>query len=517
MASQVKDIFSSKVSINMVTNLGRTVIMALVGLLMVPYYLGEFGLSAYAIIPLATSLTNYFIIISDSLSNAFSRYMVIAIQKGDIDEANRVFTTSVIGMGRCILVMLPVILLVSLVSPYIFSIGPSAAHDVQVMFLLIMVASVLISFGASLGSVYMAYNRMYITYCSRAVQTLSQVAVVLLLFTHSDPTLTDIGVSYIVSSLLMLVIMQAYLKRVCPTLRFSRSLYDKTLIREMGGLGMWSTIAEMGNLLFIQASLVVVNIMMGSEVQGTFSIATNIIMMVHTACTAVSVSAVPLVYRAYVNEDAKEMADTIRLFSKFVGALMVFPLAFLIIFLPEAVELWLGPGYEDLYPMLYVMLPAEVAICASSALAQVPLVFKKMRSMAFVTCLVGFFNIVSSVLILAFTDIGILGVCAMWVVSMLIMKVLAYPIYSQRLVGGGIWNYLSPQVWCYVLFAILVVLLYVLSSTFAMPVSWVPFLASFFVGMAVFFVLVMRFFFSRAERAMIATYLPGFLQRFVNY
>ena len=126
-----------------------TVIMALVGLIMVPYYLGEFGLSVYAIIPLATTITNYFLIVSDSLSNAFSRYMVMAVQSGDMDGANRVFTTSVLGMGRVIVMLLPVVAVIAFASPYIFNIGPSAALDVQLMFLLIAVSSLLISFTAS--------------------------------------------------------------------------------------------------------------------------------------------------------------------------------------------------------------------------------------------------------------------------------------------------------------------------------------------------------------------------------
>lgn len=513
----MKDAFSSKVSLNMVTNLGRTVIMALVGLLMVPYYIDEFGLAAYAILPLATSITNYFIIISDSVANAFSRYMVIAVQKGDMSVANRVFTTSVFGMGRCILVLVPIVVIVALVAPYVFSIGPSAAFDVQMMFLQIMVASLLISFSASLGSVYMAYNKMYITYTSRALQTLSQVVMVIILFVLTDPSLSMVGTSYIVSSLLMLALMVVYLKPTCPTLRISRGLYDKGLIHEMGSLGLWATVAEIGNLLFIQASLVVVNVMMGSEIQGTFSIAANVIMMVHTACTAVAVSAVPLVYRCYVNGDKDGMVDTLRIFSKFVGILMVFPLAYLIVFLPQVIELWLGKGYDDLYPMLYIMLPAEVSICASSALAQVPVVYKKMKPMAMITCVVGLFNIVASVLILMLTDVGVLGVCGVWVVSMLIMKVIVYPVYSDRLTGGGLWNYLSPQVGCYVVFAVVLLLLYGLSQLVTMPVSWTVVLVSFFIMFVVYFAVAMRFFFNRSERAVIVTYLPGFLQRFVRH
>ena len=292
MKEQASDAFSSKVSHNMVSNIVRTVLMALIGLLMVPYYLDEFGLATYAILPLATTVTNYFLIISDSIANAFSRYMVIAIQNKDVEGTNRVFTTSVIGLGKCMAVLLVFSIIVSVAAPYVFQTGESSRADVQSMFFMIMVASMAISFSASLGSVYMAYNKLYITYWSRAVQTLLQVVLVVGFFALSGPSLPLIGVSYIISSIVMFVMMAVPLKRVCPTLKFSRHLYDRDLIRNMGNLGVWSTLSEMGNLLFIQASMIVVNLFLGSQIQGTFSIAANVIMMIHTACTAVAAAAV---------------------------------------------------------------------------------------------------------------------------------------------------------------------------------------------------------------------------------
>ena len=516
MGSQVKDAFSSKVSLNMATNVARTVVMAVVGLLMVPYYIDEFGLSAYAIIPLATSVTNYFIIISDSLSNAFTRYMVVAIQKDDMPGANRVFTTSVIGMGGCMIVLLPIVALLAVLSPYIFNIGPSSAMDVQVMFLLIMVASLIISFSASLGSVYMAYNKMYITYISRAVQTISQVALVIALFTVDVPSLSQIGLSYIVSSLLMLAIMVVYLRRVCPSLEVSRGLYDRSLIREMGALGFWSTVAEIGNLLFIQASLIVVNVILGSEAQGTFSIAANVIMMVHTACTAISVSAVPLAYRCYVNGDSSGMVDTLRIFSKFVGIVMVFPLAYLIVFMPSVLEMWLGPGYSEVYPLLYVMLPAEVAICSVSALMQVPVVYKRMRIVAAITCAVGAFNVLLSVIRLETTDLGMVGVCIAWVISMLVLKLVFYPVICDRLAGGGLKNYYFPIVSCYAVFALLLAVLHIISQYYVPSATWTAVILTFMIGFCVFLLPALRFFFNRKERSTIVTYLPGFMQRFIG-
>ena len=516
LKEQVSDAFSSKVSHNMVSNIVRTVLMALIGLLMVPYYLDEFGLATYAILPLATTVTNYFIIISDSIANAFSRYMVIAIQNKDVEGTNRVFTTSVIGLGKCMALMLLFSVVISVAAPYIFQTGESSRVDVQSMFFMIMAASMAISFSASLGSVYMAYNKLYITYWSRAVQTLSQVVLVVGFFLAFGPSLPLIGVSYVVSAVIMFVMMAVPLKRVCSTLSFSYRLYDKNLLRSMGTLGIWSTLSEMGNLLFIQASMIVVNMMLGSHIQGTFSIAANVIMMIHTACTAVAASSVPLIYRNYANKDSEGMVRTLHFFSKFIGITMAFPIAFLLMFMPQVIEVWLGSGYEDLYPLLWIMVPIEVTVCAVSAYLQVPIAYMQVRPVAAATIVTGLINILGAILVILFTDYGVLGVCIVWSASMLLLKVGFFPTYCSRLTKSSIVGMLKPIVLSNAVFVMLLGVFYAVTEFYTLPSTWLAILLLFFIGFVLFFIVSLRFLYSRDEKTMIVSFLPGFVQRFIH-
>ena len=122
-----EDQFSSKVSYNMAINILRTVVMALFGFLMVPYYIDQFGLATYAILPLATSISSYVLAITDPLGDAFARYTSIAIQKNDMGLANRTYSSSMFGMMRCMAVLIPLVVLISLASPYVFNVAGSAA------------------------------------------------------------------------------------------------------------------------------------------------------------------------------------------------------------------------------------------------------------------------------------------------------------------------------------------------------------------------------------------------------
>ena len=111
--------FSSKVSLNMITNIIRVAVMAVIGLAMVPYYIDQFGIATYAILPLVTSLTTYVQIASDSLGESFARFLVLAIHGGDEEQTNRTYTSSVVGMFKIVMVMMPVIAVISLISPIV--------------------------------------------------------------------------------------------------------------------------------------------------------------------------------------------------------------------------------------------------------------------------------------------------------------------------------------------------------------------------------------------------------------
>lgn len=505
--------FSSKVSLNVLTNVVRTVVMAIVGFMMVPYYIGEFGMAAYAIIPLITTVTTYFLAMSDSLASAFTRYTAVAVGEGDMDAVNRTFTSSVVGMAKCILLMMPLVLLISIASPHVFDTGGSDSLDVQLAFFMIMVSSLMISFSACMGSVFMAYNRMYITFLGRIVHCVLQVGLVIAFFFVEGPSLAFIGVSYIVASVVFLGIMVVNLRRVCLTLVFSRKYYDPELLKKMSGLGVWAIVSQMGSLLFIQASMIVVNLMIGSLAQGTFAIAANMISMVNTACTSVAIAATPLVYRSYAQGDIEHMISVLKVFTKFSGVMMAFPLVYIIVFAPQVIGVWLGPGYEDTYPLLYIMLPVEVAVCTSNALVNVPVVYEKLRPVAIATIAFGILNVAFTMAILEFTDLGVLGACVSWAISMALLKLLFYPLYTSRLIVGDRRLFSRPMLWSYMSFGVLLILGILLTEVFILPTTWGAVIISALGGMVVYALFVIRFMFSREERGVMKSFLPGFVQK----
>ena len=162
------------------------------------------------------------------------------------------------------------------------------------------------------------------------------------------------------------------------------------------------------------------------------------------------------------------------------------------------------------------MVPIEVTVCAVSAYIQVPIAYMQVRPVAAATIITGLVNIVGAVLVIQFTDYGVLGVCVVWSLSMLLLKVGFFPTYCSRLTRSGIVGMLKPIVISNAVFVVLLGIFYVINEFYTLPSTWFAILFLFFICFALFFVLSLRFLYSRDEKSMIVSFLPGFVQRFIH-
>ena len=498
----------------MISNLVRIMVMALLGLMMVPYYIDEFGMAVYGILPLATSLTTYVIIASDGLASSFSRYMIMAIQSGDEDKAITTYSSSIIGMAKVILKVMPVVLLISIFAPYIFQIGPAAILDVQVLFLFVLLSALVISFTSCLHSVFYAQNNLYTLYYIRSVHAVLQAGLVIIFFFVIGPNLMLVGLSYFISSLVYLIWTWVTVKFMSPTLHISRECYDRNLLREMTGLGFWAMISTIGALMFIQTSLVLVNLYMGAEMESEFSIVVNIISMLNTTCMALTAAGEPLIYR-YYNEGNKEMLlVTLSLFTKFVGLIIVFPIAYICIFTPQVLDVWIGHEYDHIVPMARIMVPANIAVCSMHILNCLYLVQGKLRQVAITTCILGLFNVVLTCILLAVMQ-DPTGASIAWAIAILSLNAVFMPLFASKIMGFSQLTFFKPIAICYIVFFLLMIAGEFVNNNWTMPSSFFWVVSTVLAGFILYMIIVFFLLLNRHEKGIVLTYLPQSVQNIV--
>jgi O-antigen/teichoic acid export membrane protein len=135
--------FTQRFSGNLLSNIVYFILNVIIGLALVPFFLDTLGEAAYGLIPLATSITSYVTLLIDAVNTSVSRFLTIDLHRGDVENANRTFNTSLFGTLAIIILTVPVALGVAWMAPSFFSIGDLAVSDVFLLFALVF-GSVLI-------------------------------------------------------------------------------------------------------------------------------------------------------------------------------------------------------------------------------------------------------------------------------------------------------------------------------------------------------------------------------------
>ncbi|MDR0888161.1 MAG: hypothetical protein LBM39_03135 [Candidatus Methanoplasma sp.] len=507
--------FSKYVMPNAVTNVVCTAMMALAGILLVPYYIGEMGMGAYGLLPLVTTITYYVIIITDELTKAFSRYLIISIHENDTEKSNSIYTTTIRGLGRSMLMMFPLVVLVAIASPYVFQTGDIPDTSVQLLFLMVLSSALIMSFSTCLNGIFMACNKLYIIHIARLMYTTLQLILIVSMFSAWGPDLEYIGVAYLVSAAIFFVLLFFMAKRINPDLSYQRRLYDGKMLKEMGELGTWSIISRIGMLLFIQVSLFLVNIFMGNVEGGSFSLIVTMISITNTACITVTTVVAPILYKSYANKDMESLIKISRLSMKLIGLLIAYPIAYFCMFSTQVLDL-LGNG-EFLGPMEIVplMFSVQVGVCAISVLEVIPILFLRIKPVAVVTILVGLINVLSAAALLNYTDMGVMTVAIVWVITMFFLNFIFYPIFVAKVLSHKPHSFLTPLVPGYLALIGCVVVGYVTKLYYTMPSTWATVIIPFAVLFIMYLAVIWKFGFNKSDKSMIAGVLPSFMRKYL--
>ncbi len=499
--------FSEKTSLNILTNVIRTAAMALVGILMVPYYVGTLGIASYAIIPLATTMSTYIQLITECIAFSSVRYSTLAFNKGDIDEANKTISTSFFGLGKMYILFLPIGLLLSYLAPSIFSISTNA-YDVQILFALIITSSMAVTLSIPFNGVFFASNNLHLLYLTKFAYTVSQVVTIIALFSFGTPSLIYIGAGYAVSSILMFVMLYLLARRTEKRMVIRRNPYDKKLFKEIGSLGLWSTLTNIGDLFYIQLSMVLVNLYLGSAFQGEFALIATIVSMMNTAVYTITDTVDALIFKMYSDSDTKSLANMMSTGMKMITVIVALPAVFLIAFSHEFLGAWVGDAYAHLAKLLTIGVLGNMAFCTVVIAKNVPKVFLKVRIPTVVTVVMGFFNAFATLWVLNSHYASNESALMVWAATMIVLSIFN-AIYVAHLLGTPKYTYLLQILYGYILVAVLYIPLTALNDFLNVPSSWIPLLALLFVLFFAYFVVAYILLFSRSEKELLEKMLPA--------
>lgn len=497
---------------NVLSNVAFMLVNFVMGLVLVPYYISELGVAAYAIIPVATSITSYVTLISDSLSSTVSRYMSIDIRT-DIDAAQRTFNTAVKGFTAIVICAIPVILAIAVLSPSIFDISTNTVISVQMLFVFILAAVLISVWANNFITVMYSINRIDLMNAVKIVQVALQVILVVVFFTTISKSVEYVGLAYLCAAVVFALFGYLMARRVCPELRVEKRVFDRQRFRDIASIGGWGLVNSLGNLLFIQASLLIVNILMGAESGGHFGIVVTVISAVSSLVDTLASIFAPIVYQLFSEKRIDDMNRVCRLAVMIVGLVMSMPIAFLSIFSVPVLTLWVGPEYGFLSDTVWATMFVMIGIGAISPAYPLTMVHLKVKIPGIITFLFGVLNVVIAVGVVELTDLGLVGVGLTWSATMFVKNCIVNPWYIARIAGMRRFDLHVPLVYGFAMYAVLLIFYYALDLLLDIPVTWLCMGLFGVVLLVLHLFVVYRFVLGRDERDLICRCLPGPLRR----
>jgi O-antigen/teichoic acid export membrane protein len=512
--SEMNQRFVSQLPGNLISNIAYFLVNVIIGILLVPYFLSTLGVAAYGLIPLASSITGYVAIVVQSLNTTVSRYLTVDLQRNDFVAANRTFNTAFFGLLIIIALTIPIVIVVSYFIPAIFNV-PAGQETGAIILLFCACLSFFISSLAGTYSVQLyAYNRLDLTNLVNIVSTLVQVGLIVSFFNLWGPSLIFVGSAYIGSAIVSSVIAIILAKRVCPYLSLSLHSFDQSRVKDLGEMGGWILIGQIGTLLFLQIDLIVVNLLFGATSAGEYAIVLKWGNVLRTIAGVLAGVLTPIILTYYARDHIEKLIQVAKSATKLMGLSIALPIGLVCGFAPQLLTVWVGAQYVFLAPLMILLTVHLLINLAVLPLFSINVAYNRVRIPGIVTLILGAVNFVLAVILSLFTGLGYYGVAAAGAIVLTSKNAIFTPWYATKILGVGVNTFTGSMITGVVAGLLIGVVAAVLG--FFLPLTkLIPLITVGGILSLIYIFLIWRIGLTTSERRLFGSYLPEKIRRIV--
>lgn len=515
MAAEPSDIpnFKNEFSRNLISNSVLFLINILIGLLIVPFYIHTLGLAAYGIIPLATSFTSYVMLILDSLNGAISRFLTIHIQRSDATGATRIFNTSLFSIIALILIFTPIVGAIAWFTPDFFNIPDPEQDSVFFLFILIFFSSFIGALQSPFSAVMYSFNKIhYINYIG-IIRTLMSTGLIIAFLFILTPSVYYVGIAYFCSAVFSLFLTITLSRKVYDKIRISTAYFSKKHFSEIGTLTKWILVDQIGTLLLLQLSLIIVNKELGTAAGGEYAIVLIFFNLLWGITGLITSVLSPMYYTYFARGLFGSMHNLSVISVKYVGLVMALPIALICIFSPQLFTIWVGASFAHLSSLLWILLVPLTIIVAFRPLILSYAAYNKVRVPAIVTIIAGILNLILAVILTYFYGFGEYGIAFAFIFALLLRNVVFVPWYAARVQGVPPAVFFKPVIPSVLAFAVLIFIGLSVGSIVTIPASLLYILLISGGISVIYFIIVTRVILTIMERELIRSILPPGLSK----
>lgn len=507
--------FKKEFSRNITSNAIVFIISILVGLLIVPFYINSLGLAAYGIIPLATSITSYVMLVLDSLNGAISRFLTIHIQRSNLIGTNQIFNTALITIIGLIVLLAPVAVVIAWFAPDFFNITGIERNSVFLLFALIFLSSFVTALRSPFSSVMYAFNKIHYNNYVSILYTVSSIGIIVALFLTRTPSIVYIGGAYFFASVLSLIFTIALSRKVYNRISISFSYFSKESFLELTTLAKWILVGGVGALLLLELSLIIVNKEFGTALGGEYAIVMLFFNLLWSITGLITSVLSPMYYTYYARGLFYNIHDLSIVSVKCIGLLMALPIALVCIFSPQILTIWVGEKFAHLSLLMWIWLIPLTTIVAFRPLIIIYDAYNMVKIPGIATIIAGTLNLALAITLPYICGLRVYGIVLAFNFGLWLQYFVFSPWYAAKVQGVAPIEFYKPVIPGTLAYFILVVAGFLLTSIFIIPPSIVDII---FISTAIsiiYLIIVIRIILKDAERELFRSILPFYVSSMI--
>ncbi len=435
-----------RLPLNLFANGIWLILNVLVNLWYTPYLIAHLGITAYGLVPLASSVTSYLSVLTTGLNDAISRYLTIDLTGNTPEKSSQTFSTAVIGSFILVMSLLPIAIIITWFTPQLFNIPSGHEYDAQLLLLLTAGGFLVTTFFSSFAVSSFALHRFDLRLLVNILKLVFQFGSIILLFNILPPALWQVGCGILISSLIFGAGHSILWRKLTPDIKFSFTAFAPERLKELYSFSLWVVINMVGAMLFLNIDLIVANRIFGPEIAGRYG--SVIIFPTYLRAMVLTANGVfmPITLALFAAQKFTSLIQFSRLSVKFLGIAIALPVGLLCGLSKPLLAIWLGPQFVDL-SLLVIILVGHLSINVTvTPLFSLQVATNKVRLPGLTTLGMGIVNIFLAIAFSLWSGWGYISIAIAGAIVLTIKNTIFTPLYTAYILKLPWWTFLPSLV-----------------------------------------------------------------------
>lgn len=410
------------------------------GIFLMPFTIRHLGQTEYGLWTMVASLTYYFQLLDLGYGSSVVKQVTEADAHGDTDRVNRILSTFLVVYGAIGLVAaLGVAAMILILIPRFPNLSPDQVHTARLL-LAIMGVRVAVGFPmAVFGAATQARQRFALNNSVAIVIALVNGALTYVILESGHGLLTLVAATTAVS--LLGYVAYAFTAKVAlPELSLRPSLFSRSLVREVTTLSVYFFIIDIAIQVGFNLDNLVIGGVIGTAAVAVYSVAARLADYQRQLASQFNSLLFPIAVRFGSGGRADALRSMLVEGTTIALGLIVGVTLCTVAFAEPLIRLWMGPGFEESVPALYVLAITGIVLVGQGPLGSILLGTGRHRVVAVVSLADAILNLSLSLVLVH--RLGVVGVALGTGIPVIVLNVLIIVPLACRAVGVPVVEFL---------------------------------------------------------------------------